>query len=132
MHHFEYWAPLVHTFCPVTTHSSPSRLARARPPASLDRAPRESSGFTARVLTLARSEPASGSEKPWHQISSAVRIRGRQRSFCAGVPGPPPGRYRRPGGQEAEDVGGQRRAGPADLLEEDRRLRQGRAPAAVL
>ena len=25
----------------------------------------------------ARSEPASGSEKPWHQISSAERIGGR-------------------------------------------------------
>ena len=54
MHHLEYWAPLVHTFWPVITQSSPS--------------------LTARVLRLARSEPASGSEKPWHQISSAVRI----------------------------------------------------------
>ena len=44
MHHFEYCAPLVHTFCPVMTHSSPS--------------------FTARVFSAARSEPASGSEKP--------------------------------------------------------------------
>ncbi len=54
MHHLAYWAALVHTFCPVTTQWSPS--------------------LTARVLRLARSEPASGSEKPWHQISSAVRI----------------------------------------------------------
>ena len=28
MHHFEYWAPLVHTFWPVTTHSSPFLTAR--------------------------------------------------------------------------------------------------------
>ena len=57
MHHFEYCAPLVHTFWPVTTHSSPS--------------------LTARVFSDARSEPASGSEKPWHQISSPERIGGR-------------------------------------------------------
>src|SRR6202008_3603203 len=37
----------------------------------------------------------------------------------------PPGHDRRPRQQEAEDVGGQRRAGPAELLEEDRRLRPG-------
>ena len=57
MHHFEYCAPDVQTFWPVTTQSSPS--------------------LTARVLSAARSEPASGSEKPWHQISSAVRIGAR-------------------------------------------------------
>ena len=44
------WAKLVHTFWPVTTHSSPSR--------------------TARVESPARSEPAPGSENSWHQISS--------------------------------------------------------------
>ena len=44
------WAKLVHTFWPVTTHSSPSR--------------------TARVDSPARSEPAPGSENSWHQISS--------------------------------------------------------------
>ena len=54
MHHFEWCASVVHTFCPVTSQSSPSR--------------------TAVVLTDARSEPDSGSEKPWHQISSAERI----------------------------------------------------------
>ena len=57
MHHLEYWAPLVHTFCPDTIHSSPR--------------------LTARVFNAARSEPASGSEKPWHQISSAVTIGAR-------------------------------------------------------
>ncbi len=66
MHHLEYWAPLVHTFWPVTTQS----------PSSL----------TARVLSEARSEPASGSENPWHQISSPVTIGARKRSFCSSVP----------------------------------------------
>ena len=66
MHHFAYCAIEVHTFWPVITHSSPS--------------------LTARVLSAARSEPASGSEKPWHQISSAVRIGTRWRSCCSGVP----------------------------------------------
>ena len=66
MHHFECWAPLVQTFWPVTTQSSPS--------------------LTARVFSAARSEPASGSEKPWHQISSAVTIGDKRRSFCSSVP----------------------------------------------
>ena len=57
MHHLAWWASVVHTFWPVTTHSSPSR--------------------TARVFSEARSEPDSGSEKPWHQISSADRIGSR-------------------------------------------------------
>ena len=57
MHHFAYWASVVQTFCPVTTHSSPS--------------------LTAFVFSEARSEPDSGSEKPWHQISSPVRIGSR-------------------------------------------------------
>ena len=74
MHHFEYCAPLVQTFCPVTRQPSPSG--------------------TARVLSAARSEPASGSENPWHQISSPERIGPRNRSFCSSVPqtisvGPP-------------------------------------------
>src|SRR3954453_6410712 len=74
MHHFAYWAKVVQTFCPVTTHSSPS--------------------LTARVFSEARSEPDSGSENPWHQISSPVRIGSRLRSFCSSLPwvittGPP-------------------------------------------
>ena len=36
--------------------------------------------------SAARSEPASGSEKPWHQMSSAERMRGRKRCFCSSVP----------------------------------------------
>ncbi len=47
-------AIVVHTFWPLTTHSSPSR--------------------TARVESDARSEPEPGSLKSWHQISSAERI----------------------------------------------------------
>ena len=32
------------------------------------------------------SEPAPGSEKPWHQISSAERMRGTKRRLCASEP----------------------------------------------
>ena len=74
MHHFASWANVVQTFWPVTR----------QPPFSL----------TAFVFSEARSEPDSGSEKPWHQISSAERIGSRKRSFCSSVPwaittGPP-------------------------------------------
>ena len=48
------WAKEFHTFCPLTTNSSPSR--------------------TARVRRLARSDPALGSENSWHQTSSAWTI----------------------------------------------------------
>ena len=56
----------VQIFCPSITQSSPSS--------------------TARVPRLARSEPAFGSEKPWHHVSSPERIRGRNRRFCSSVP----------------------------------------------
>src|SRR5215208_4379670 len=74
MHHFASWAKVVQTFWPVIR----------QPPLSL----------TALVLSEARSEPDSGSENPWHQISSAERIGSRKRSFCSSVPwamttGPP-------------------------------------------
>ena len=49
----EKWAPEVHTFWPLMTHSSPS--------------------FSALVRMPATSEPAAGSEKSWHQISSPRR-----------------------------------------------------------
>ena len=48
--YFATWPSVVHTFWPLTIHSSPSR--------------------TARVLSPATSEPAPGSLKSWHQISS--------------------------------------------------------------
>ena len=59
-------ASVVHTFWPVITHSSPSS--------------------TARVWMFARSEPAFGSEKPWHHSSSTDWIFGRNRRFCSSVP----------------------------------------------
>ena len=65
-HQSATWPMLVHTFWPFTTKWSPSS--------------------TARVWRLARSEPALGSENPWHHRSSAVRMRGRKRFCCSGVP----------------------------------------------
>ena len=59
-------AHVVHTFWPVTTHSSPSRSAR--------------------VASDARSEPAPGSLNSWHHISSLRTIGGRNRSRCSSVP----------------------------------------------
>ena len=59
-------AQVLHTFCPVMTHSSPSRSARA--------------------ASDARSDPAPGSEKSWHQISTFFTIFGRKRAFCSSVP----------------------------------------------
>ena len=46
------WASVVHTFWPLTIHSSPSRSARVARPAT--------------------SDPAPGSLNSWHQISSLV------------------------------------------------------------
>ena len=46
------WASDVHTFWPLTTHSSPS--------------------FTPRAARPAKSEPAPGSENNWHHTSSPV------------------------------------------------------------
>ena len=45
-----------------------------------------SSCSTARVRREARSEPASGSLNPWHQISSAERIDGMWRRRCSSLP----------------------------------------------
>src|SRR5262249_41536320 len=59
---------VVHTFWPLTTHSSPSR--------------------TARVASDARSEPAPGSLKSWHHFSSLRTIGPRNRRFCSSVPYP--------------------------------------------
>ena len=68
MHQSAMWANDDHTFWPLTTKRSP-------PAASC-----------ALVRTAERSEPAPGSEKPWHQISSVERIFSRWRSFWASVP----------------------------------------------
>ena len=51
---------------PLMTYSSPSAMALVSRPA--------------------RSEPATGSEKPWHQISSPVEMGGRKRRFCSSLP----------------------------------------------
>ncbi len=66
-HQSANWANDVHTFCPSTCHlpSGPT---------------------TARVRSPARSDPASGSEYPWHQIDVPARIPGRNRAFCSAVP----------------------------------------------
>ena len=109
MHHFASWANVVQTFWPVIR----------QPPFSL----------TALVFSDARSEPDSGSEKPWHQISSAERIGSRKRSFCSSVPwamttGPPI--------TSPRTLRGPRRPGARQLLAEDRLLDEGRAAAAVL
>src|ERR1700722_1479602 len=58
-------AKLVQIFCPVTTKWSPSASAR--------------------VDSAARSDPAPGSEKPWHQMSSPRRMRGRWKAFCSSL-----------------------------------------------
>ncbi|CNG99657.1 Uncharacterised protein [Mycobacterium tuberculosis] len=61
-----WWAPDVHTFCPLTTKWSPSS--------------------TARVFSDARSDPAPGSLMPSDAVISARRIGTAQRCFWAGVP----------------------------------------------
>ena len=53
----------IQVFWPSSTHSSPSRRARVR--------------------SDARSDPASGSLKPWPQNSRPAVIRGRNRRFCS-------------------------------------------------
>ena len=68
MHHSAMCANEDQTFWPSTTKWSPPSERRAL------------------VRTAERSEPAPGSEKPWHQISSVERIFSRWRSFCAAVP----------------------------------------------
>ncbi len=56
----------VHTFWPVMRQPSPSA--------------------TARVRNDTRSVPASGSEKPWHQITSPEAMADRCLAFCSAVP----------------------------------------------
>ncbi len=59
-------ALVVQTFWPVTTNSSPSS--------------------TPVVRRAARSEPAPGSEKPWHQMTSLRSSSGMISRFCSSVP----------------------------------------------
>ena len=62
----ESCAPVVHTFWPLRTHSSPSRSAR--------------------ICRLATSEPAPGSENSCDQISSPRSALATYRSRWASVP----------------------------------------------
>ena len=64
--HRAYCAYDVHTFWPESV----------QPPST----------GVARVASDARSEPAPGSLKSWHQISAASRMRGNQRAFWSSVP----------------------------------------------
>ena len=66
MPHSAHIARLVHVFCPPRRHTSPSRSALS--------------------ATFARSEPASGSENIWHQISAPEAIGRSQPSCCSAVP----------------------------------------------
>ena len=65
-HHCAMPAYDVQIFWPVMRQPSPSGVAR--------------------VLSAARSEPASGSLKPWHQITSPAAMADRCCCFCASVP----------------------------------------------
>ncbi len=62
--------------------SGPGLLAVEDPSAALGRRvhpPR-------RLRSEARSDPALGSDQPWHQRSSPRAMRGRMCSFCSGLP----------------------------------------------
>ena len=59
-------APVVHIFEPLSTHSSPSRMAVVWAPAT--------------------SDPPVGSERSCIQISSPLRMAGRCWRFCSSVP----------------------------------------------
>ncbi len=63
---FAYCAPLVQIFCPLMINWSPSK--------------------TALVCRPARSEPAPGSEYPWHHWASPETILGMCRALCSSVP----------------------------------------------
>ena len=61
---WQYWAPLVHTFCPLTTQPPSTRVPR--------------------VVTAAASDPASGSLNSWHQTYSPISVLKTQRSTWSG------------------------------------------------
>ena len=75
-----------------------------------------SSCSTARVRSDARSEPASGSEKPWHQISSADEDR---RDVAEALLVAAEAQQRRAEDVQADDVDELRRAGRRQLLVDD-------------
>ena len=61
-----YWPSVVHVFWPLITQSSPS--------------------LTALVFSEARSDPASGSEKPWAHQMSRFAVWGRNFFFISSEP----------------------------------------------
>src|SRR2546423_13950734 len=65
MRRWAYGTQLVHPFGPLTRQASPSSTARSR--------------------SEARSLPASGSERPWHQASSPRSSDGRAQAAMAGA-----------------------------------------------
>ena len=90
-------ALVVHTFWPLSTHVP-------------------SSSWRARVCTAARSEPAAGSEKSWHQTSSPCSIGAEVAALLLlGAVGDD----RRPEHADADDVEDAGHAGPRDLLADD-------------
>ena len=118
---------------------SASGSVRKRPKHQSAKAPREHQVFCpsriqpsppgarrARLRSAARSLPASGSDQPWHQISSPEAMGGRNRAFCwAGA------ELQQGGGQEEDPVLAHpgRRPGPVVLLLEDEPLEDPDAPA---
>ena len=109
MHHFEYCAPLVQTFWPVTTQLV----------AVLDRA------------RLQRREVGAGVGLGEALAPDLLGRQDRGEEALLLLVGAPH-HQRRAAEQQAEHVGGERDARAADLLEVDRRLGQRRAAAAVL
>ena len=100
---------MFHVFWPFTIQSSPSR--------------------TADVRSDARSEPAFGSEKPWHQMSSPRSMRGSSVALLlVGAVLDDRGRDVR----EAERVERARRAGAVHLLGVHDLFHDARAAAAPL
>ena len=108
-HQFARWPSVFQVFWPFTIQWSPSR--------------------TADVRSDARSEPAFGSEKPWHQMSSPRSMRGRSvRLLLVGAVLDDRGRDVR----EAERVECARRVRAVHLLGEDDLLHDAGAAAAPL
>ena len=101
----------VHTFCPSITQSAPSSAAL--------------------VDSDARSEPAPGSEKPWHHRSSPDRMRGRNRRLL--LPRAPP-QQRAAEHLDAEQVGvlAERDAGQGQFLHQHHLVQPGKPASAVL
>ena len=111
-HNQSAWVPLViHIFDPLITHSSPSRTARVRMPAT--------------------SDPASGSETAIEVTISPAMAGRRYRSFSSGLP------KRCSAGVAmsvctASAMDTPERGRPSDLLAEDHRVGVVGSPAAVL